>query len=79
MNGRIRHPQLVCVVLLALAKPCCNVMVVPDTLTSTIDEVIVTVQRVSSLNSSIKHSARDVRKVVSRQKVNYYKLLIDLL
>ena len=41
MNGRIRHPQLVCVVLLALATLCCNALYVPDTLTSTHDEVFV--------------------------------------
>ena len=71
MNGRIRHPRLVCVVLLALAKPCCNVTVVYDTLTNTLDEVDVTVQRMLSLNSSIKYSACDVRKVVSQQKKEF--------
>ena len=46
MNGRVRHPQLACVVLLALATLCCNASFVPDTLTSTIDEVTVTARRV---------------------------------
>ena len=47
MNGRIGHPRLVCVVLLALAMLCCNALSVPDTLTSTIDEVTVTALRVA--------------------------------
>ena len=46
MNGRIRHPRLVCVVLLALATLCCHASYVSDTITSTIDEVVVTARRV---------------------------------
>ena len=46
MNGRVRHPRLVSVVLLAWATLCCNALNVTDTLTSTIDEVTVTAPRV---------------------------------
>ena len=42
MNGRVRHPQLACVVLLALAALCYNALFVPDTLTSIIDKMPVT-------------------------------------
>ena len=46
MNGRTRHPRLVCVVLLALATLCSKASVNTDTLTSTIDEVTVMAPRV---------------------------------
>ena len=46
MNGRTRHPRLVCVALLALATLCCKASVNADTLTSIIDEVTVTAPRV---------------------------------
>ena len=36
MDGHVRHPRLDCVVLLALAMPCCNASFVPDTLTDTL-------------------------------------------
>ena len=46
MNGRTRHPRLVCVALLALATLCSKASVNTDTLTSSIDEVTVMAPRV---------------------------------
>ena len=46
MNRQIRHPRLVCVVLLALATLCSHAEVMTDTLTNFIDEVTVVARRV---------------------------------
>ena len=46
MNRHVRHPRLVCVVLLAWATLCCKALTIVDTLTNAIEEVTVTAPRV---------------------------------